>query len=489
MFTIKSNTKVCSSHFKPTDFIPGVASGRRILRETAVPSVFVFSKPKKERKAPKVRTPLPQQKNAQSFATLNLPSPDRDATEESGGKDQVEEVDTAIDMQDSDEVETLKVVVQKQAEQIELLKEQCSGLKRKLEEAQSREALQEKKQAGDLSKLQKQCDGLREELLQAKAAAYKAEGDLLVIQQQLEEEKLKNAPFCIDRFKGSSEQMMFYTGLPDYDTFVAVAELADPGSNSQGRKRKLDRENELFLVLVRLRLGLFEQDLADRFAISQPTVSRICCEWVNLIYAKVIKMHIWPSREAVNDTMPASFTEKCKKTRVILDATEIRCAVPSSLALQSSTYSQYKSANTFKGLIGIMPSGQLSFVSELYTGCMSDRECVIQSGFLDLSFDEGDVVMADKGFKIADLLEEKGVSLNIPPFLQNGKLSEQEVRETQEIASLRIHVERRIQRIKAFHIFDRPVPLTLAPVVTQIWTVVAVLTNLQSDLIANPGVV
>ncbi|XP_077557427.1 uncharacterized protein LOC144172661 [Haemaphysalis longicornis] len=186
--------------------------------------------------------------------------------------------------------------------------------------------------------------------------------------------------------------------------------------------------------------------------------------------------------------MPASFTEKCKKTRVILDATEIRCAVPSSLALQSSTYSQYKSANTFKGLIGIMPSGQLSFVSELYTGCMSDRECVIQSGFLDLSFDEGDVVMADKGFKIADLLEEKGVSLNIPPFLQNGKLSEQEVRETQEIASLRIHVERRIQRIKAFHIFDRPVPLTLAPVVTQIWTVVAVLTNLQSDLIANPGV-
>lgn len=124
-----------------------------------------------------------------------------------------------------------------------------------------------------------------------------------------------------------------------------------------------------------------------------------------------------------------------KKIRVILDATEIKCAVPSSLALQSSTYSQYKSPNTFKGLIGITPNGQVSFVSESYTGCMSVRECVIQSGILDLNFDEGDVVMADKEFKIADLLE-KGVTLNIPPFLQNGKLSEQEVNETQEIASL-----------------------------------------------------
>ena len=47
---------------------------------------------------------------------------------------------------------------------------------------------------------------------------------------------------------------------------------------------------------------------------------------------------------------------------------------------------------------------------------MSDREIVERSGILDLPFNEGDPVMADKGFTISDILP-LGVSLNIPPFL------------------------------------------------------------------------
>lgn len=73
--------------------------------------------------------------------------------------------------------------------------------------------------------------------------------------------------------------------------------------------------------------------------------------------------------------------------------------------------------------------------------------------------------MTDKGFRIEYQLEKIGVQLNIPPFLKNGKLLSDEVYETKKIASLRIHVERRIRRVKAFHIFDRPVPVTLASVV------------------------
>ncbi|KAL1417721.1 hypothetical protein MTO96_026624 [Rhipicephalus appendiculatus] len=91
--------------------------------------------------------------------------------------------------------------------------------------------------------------------------------------------------------------------------------------------------------------------------------------------------------------------------------------------------------------------------------------------------------MADKGFHIEDLLEKKGVKLNLPPFLKGGTFSPEEVKSTKEIAALRIHVERRIQRIKAFHIFDRPIPLTLAPLINQIWTVTAILSNFQSSLI------
>ena len=50
--------------------------------------------------------------------------------------------------------------------------------------------------------------------------------------------------------------------------------------------------------------------------------------------------------------------------------------------------------------------------------------------------------MADKGFNIDDLLKEKGVGLNIAPFLQSqAQFSAQDVHETKTIAKLRIHVE------------------------------------------------
>lgn len=155
------------------------------------------------------------------------------------------------------------------------------------------------------------------------------------------------------------------------------------------------------------------------------------------------------------------------------------------LVLQSGTYSTYKSANTFKALIGVAPNGLLTFASELFMGSLSDREIVIRSGFLDLNFAPGDTVMADKGFKIKDLLQEKGVGLNLPPFLTQKQFQEDDVQRTQEIASLRIHVERRIQRIKCYHIFDKAVPLSLGPLINQVWSVCAVLSNMQSPLITE----
>ena len=62
------------------------------------------------------------------------------------------------------------------------------------------------------------------------------------------------------------------------------------------------------------------------------------------------------------------------------------------------------------------PAGQITFISELYTGRISDREITKRSGFLDLPFDANRSVIADKGFTIKDLFPV-GVSLNIPPFL------------------------------------------------------------------------
>ena len=61
--------------------------------------------------------------------------------------------------------------------------------------------------------------------------------------------------------------------------------------------------------------------------------------------------------------------------------------------------------------------------------------------------------MAERGFTIADLLEIKGVILNIPPMKVNNQLNEKELIVTRRIAALRIHVQHAIGRIKSIRYF------------------------------------
>ena len=124
-----------------------------------------------------------------------------------------------------------------------------------------------------------------------------------------------------------------------------------------------------------------------------------------------------------------------------------------------SFFSNYKHHTTLIGLIGISPGGTITFISQLYTGSISDRDIVVRSGLLDLPFQEKDSIMAVMGFTIQDLLP-LGVSLNIPPFLgSSAQMPAQDVVHTQEIASLRIHVQRAINKIKNFHIWDASPPV------------------------------
>ena len=132
-------------------------------------------------------------------------------------------------------------------------------------------------------------------------------------------------------------------------------------------------------------------------------------------------------------------------------------------------------------MIGITPSGAISFVSTLFGGCISDRELTIKSGVLE-KLETGDSIMADKGFLIADLLEPLGVTLNIPPLKQCDQFSEAQMIETRRIASQRVHVERAIGRIKTFHILSH-VPNTIAGIIDQVFFVCAVLTNFKKPLL------
>ncbi|CAC5419425.1 unnamed protein product [Mytilus coruscus] len=64
-------------------------------------------------------------------------------------------------------------------------------------------------------------------------------------------------------------------------------------------------------------------------------------------------------------------------------------------------------------LIGVAPNGMVTFVSRLWGGNVSNRHNSQHDGFLP-KLSPGDVVMADKGFTIEDLLPAD-IGLNVPP--------------------------------------------------------------------------
>ena len=75
-------------------------------------------------------------------------------------------------------------------------------------------------------------------------------------------------------------------------------------------------------------------------------------------------------------------------------------------------------------------------------------------------FSKGDSIMADKGFTIEDIFP-LGISLNTPLFLgMLDQMSAEDVVQTQDIASLRIHVERATNKVKNFSIFEGVIPLS-----------------------------
>ena len=125
--------------------------------------------------------------------------------------------------------------------------------------------------------------------------------------------------------------------------------------------RTLQKEDEFFLVLVRLRLGLHVEDLGYRFGISNTSVTRIFQKWLEVMYHRLHFLIKWPEREVIRQNMPMAFKQLFPKCVCIIDCSEIFIETPTNFSARSKTYSNYKKHNTLKFLIGITPCGSISF--------------------------------------------------------------------------------------------------------------------------------
>ena len=125
-------------------------------------------------------------------------------------------------------------------------------------------------------------------------------------------------------------------------------------------------------------------------------------------------------------------SETFKQTYPDTDCTELFRQRHSLLSIQSSVYSSSKYRVTYKGLIGIAPSGAVTFTSNLYPGSISDKLFAVVVCF-GLAWAKNDSIMADRGSLISDDLESIGVSLNIPAFLKvRGQLTKAEAKTMSE---------------------------------------------------------
>ena len=215
-------------------------------------------------------------------------------------------------------------------------------------------------------------------------------------------------------------------------------------------------------MMLKLRTCAPNEGLAYQFGVSEATVSRIMLKWLKIADTRLAMLIYWPNRDALQKTMPECFQVSFgRKVAVIIDCFEIFIERPSNLLARAATWSNYKHHNTAKVLLGITPQGVVSFVSNCWGGRVSDKNLTENSGLLHKLL-PGDVVLADRGFDIAELVGTVQAKLHIPAFTKGkSQLSALEVEETRSIANVRIHVERVIGCVKQkFPILQSTIPIT-----------------------------
>jgi len=243
---------------------------------------------------------------------------------------------------------------------------------------------------------------------------------LLRMQNRKKAKKIK--PLSWSNIK-SDKKMNFYTGLSSILLFNALFSLIEPflkkitywrGTKhsktissklskrtfSPSSQKKLSPKDELFLTLMRLRLGLLNEDLADRFNISPASCSNTFKTWIRFLNDTLGKALVcWLPKESILENMPKVYRKAGhNKLRVIIDCSEVFIERAKALDTQAATWSDYKSHNTFKFLIGISPTGFITFLSDCYGGRASDKFICADSEFYDC-LEAYDEVMADRDIK------------------------------------------------------------------------------------------
>lgn len=299
-----------------------------------------------------------------------------------------------------------------------------------------------------------------------------ATSDINIEDKEEQETRALNVTRCI-----IEQNAKFYLGVPNNWLPHLV--------NLLSVKTNLSKEN-IYLTLMKIKLKDSFRRLGHMFGTSTGNASKIFAKTLVQIEPFLSTLIFWPPSEKIKYFLPIPFRARYHNVQSIIDCLEIEIEKPTNPVKQALTWSEYKKCNTLKYLVSSTPDGFINFISNGYGGRISDSLLVQTCGYLD-QVPAGSSVMADRGFKeIAKYLHERNCTLVRPPSVSSStKPTRAEVMESKRIASLRIHIERVIRRIREFE-YLKPHSVINHNLVAQTDAVIKIacaLINLQNPII------
>lgn len=299
--------------------------------------------------------------------------------------------------------------------------------------------------------------------------------------------------FTIETLACDDKKCRYFTGLSSGSVLKKLyQELCDIIPTFDA----INKEQIFILTLRKIRLNEPFATLSYLYNLHPTTISNYFYETLHSIYPQMKKLIHFPPRHVLKKHMPLKFLQKYSdKITIIIDCFEIMMESPNSskMKARANVFSNYKKHNTVKILIGVSCSGCILFISNGFGGRISDKEIVKQSGFLD-NIQDGDLIMADRGFLIEDLLRINNASVTYPAFKKKNKqLEPLDAAASKELSSLRIHVERIIGVLRQkFKILSDIIPISLLErwnddmlALDEIIIVAAALVNLCPSVVPN----
>ncbi|XP_044137494.1 uncharacterized protein LOC122928579 isoform X2 [Bufo gargarizans] len=208
----------------------------------------------------------------------------------------------------------------------------------------------------------------------------RSSGTVLYLGQQVkhQEHNRDSVSFCMNSIKNESKWVRFYTGFDSYEhltdflSFLTADQQLCTGrirkKTEVGPQSALSLEDQLLLVLTRLRLGLLLQDLAFRFRVSESTVSRYWLNWTELLHARLTQIPILYSARYLELFQPKRTVQYQGLTFTVMDCTDLFFEVQAKDRTKPAPTHPSRSHYLRRGYAIASSNGFITFSSSLAFG-------------------------------------------------------------------------------------------------------------------------